>query len=205
MVNYKDFLKTIAFSLAILYSCKTFELKEEARNTIISNNSKIETSNLCIYITTITADANEKNDEEKSNDLKNTAHSNGGNFILTDYFKIQKPTSDGKLETIPAFGVYNCENPSTLLTTLENKEKEQLYEEKRQAELRLDKIPHHWVICESNNFSTTPIPLTQSMLAQMKPKAYETKNECDKRASITNQIGREFGFQCSCQYRVLNK
>ncbi|MCZ8163083.1 MAG: hypothetical protein O9275_20665 [Microcystis sp. LE19-196.1B] len=205
MKNKLNYYKSIAFSLILLQTCKTFELKDEARNIIFTKDIRIETSNLCNQITFLIADDNANNEDEKINDLKNQAYSLGGNFILADFLKIQRPTSNGKLETIPAFGVYNCNNPTNFIASLDSKEKEDILKEKKQEEFRLDKNPHNWVICESMKISRIPNQLTQSMLNQMKPKAYDSKTECDKTASIENQIGREFGFQCTCQFTILNK
>ena len=201
----KKSIVSITFTLILFCNCKTFELKEEARNIIITKDQSIEKSSLCNQITTIAADENAKNEIEKNNDLKNQAQSLGGNLILSDYFKLQRPNGDGTLEIIPAFGIYDCKNPANITTTLDSKEKEEELEEKKQEEFRTDIKPHNWVICENMEFSNKPRALADSMLKQMKPKAYESKVECDKRASISNQIGREFGLQCSCQYTVLKK
>ncbi len=201
----KKNLTTLTIVFLLFQTCKTFELKEEARNIIITKDQRIENSSLCNHITTIAADENAKNEIEKINDLKNQAQSLGGNLILSDYFKLQRPTDNGTLEIIPAFGIYNCKNPATLITSLNNKEKEEELEEKRQEEFRTDSNPHNWVICEIMEFTSKPTELADSMLKQIKPKAYESKAECDKRASISNQVGRGFGLKCLCQYTILKK
>ncbi|MCW7475580.1 hypothetical protein [Leptospira levettii] len=201
----KKNLTTVTIIFFLFQTCKTFELKEEARNIIITKDQRIEKSSLCNQITTIAADENAKNETEKINDLKNQAQSFGGNLILSDYFKLQRPTGNGTMEIIPAFGIYNCQNPTTLITSLNNKEKEEELEERRQEEFRTDGNSHNWVICETTEFTSKPKELTNSILKQMKPKAYESKAECEKRALVSNQIGLEFGIKCICQNKVLNK
>jgi outer membrane protein assembly factor BamE (lipoprotein component of BamABCDE complex) len=84
-----------------------------------------------------------------------------------------------------------------------NKAVNEAAEKKREDELYSK--PHYWLICEETGRSEVPPSYTKAFLKNLPLKAFDDKSECEEAAWYKNQMVKQMGIECSCQFLKLNR
>lgn len=196
------------FCLILLMSCKSYELRPEARSvellprdslfaSIVENKQNSNSPfSKCRSLGDASSDATDEDLAE--NDVKNQAAAKGANvaFGYRDFL------------------LYNCESLGTLITAQKEIDEKRINQARIQQEIHdrearvaqekrekeLYSKPHYWLYCGKRPRSQVLPSITSAALRDFKPKAFEKKDsgKCDDEAHIKNMVAANFGIACIC-------
>ncbi|MCG6170083.1 hypothetical protein [Leptospira sanjuanensis] len=210
----------------VLFYCKSYELRPEARNVQIfmrvgdkvksydsflkSLQENVQNPSSVYSKCTYLGDAPEAEyspsqsptTEDLLNDVKNQSFAKGANLVFCN-----NAYSCNAGKKFPG-QMYYCENLNAVLTAQSADDKqaelnEKIAKEKEEKELYTK--PHYWSICVATGNSNLPPSFVQGSLKQFPPKAFDTENQCADKAWYLSNVGSQFGIQCSCKYMKMDR